>query len=46
MAYATLRQVKAYLGIEVNDDDVLLGDFIDRARSTIDTYSLKTQNPD
>lgn len=42
MAYATLRQVKSYLDIGTDDDDVLLDNCIDRARATIDTYTHRT----
>jgi hypothetical protein len=39
MAYATLAQVKRYLGIAVLDDDDLLDDLIERAETAINTYT-------
>lgn len=39
MAYATLAQLKAYLGIDAIGDDDLLEDLIDRAETAIDTFT-------
>lgn len=38
MAYATLVQLKGYLGISGTGDDTLLGDLLDRATAAIDAY--------
>ena len=38
MAYCTLAQVKNYLGITADTDDVLLAALIDRAQAAIDIY--------
>jgi len=39
MSYATVAQIKAYLGITSASSDVLLGDLIDRAQSAVDQYT-------
>lgn len=41
MAYATLAQVKNYLDIGADTDDVLLSDLITRAQAAIDTYTRR-----
>lgn len=42
MAYATLAQVKQYLGVTVTDDDALLTRLTDAASAAIDTYCGRT----
>jgi hypothetical protein len=42
MAYATLDQLKAYLGITLVDDDDLLTDFLERAQARIDRATGRT----
>lgn len=39
MAYATLAQLKDYLGVEYDTTDVLLAYLIERAEQAIDTYT-------
>src|SRR5574340_1235085 len=39
MAYTTLADVKAYLGISVTTDDTLLTALIPRAQTAIETYT-------
>jgi hypothetical protein len=39
MAYATVSEVKAYLGIATASDDTLLNDLVSRAQSIIDNYT-------
>lgn len=39
MSYATLAQLKLYLDIGEDDDDVLLDDCLDRAETAIETYT-------
>ena len=41
MAYATLAQVKDYLDIGADTDDVLLQNLIDRAEIAIETYTRR-----
>jgi hypothetical protein len=42
MAYCTLDELKTYLGITTDDDDVLLSSCRRRAQQTIDTYCRRT----
>lgn len=39
MSYTSVEQLKLYLEIAQNDDDVLLGDCITRAQKAIETYT-------
>ena len=39
MAYATVSQVKSYLGISASTDDTLLGTFIAAAQKIIDAHT-------
>ena len=42
MAYATVSQVKSYLGISASTDDTLLGTFIAAAQKIIDAHTRRT----
>lgn len=42
MSYCTLDNVKTYLGISENTDDVLLTSCIERAQAVIDAYTTRT----
>ena len=42
MAYATVSQVKSYLGISASTDDTLLGTFITAAQKIIDAHTRRT----
>jgi len=42
MSYCTLNDLKTYLGIETDDDDVLLSSSISRAQQAIDTHCRRT----
>lgn len=42
MAYATLAQLKEYLGVGSTDDDALLGRLLDAATAAIDQYCNRT----
>jgi len=42
MAYATLTDLRAYLGIDGTDDDDLLRDCLSRATQAIETYTGRT----
>lgn len=42
MAYTTVADLKAYLGISVSSDDILLTSLIARAQAAIDAYCSRT----
>ena len=42
MAYASIAQLRAYLGIDVNDDDPLMESLLTRAQSAIDQHVHRT----
>ena len=42
MAYASVAQLRAYLGLDVNDDDPLLESLLARAQMAIDNYTHRT----
>ena len=42
MAYATIQQVKQYLGISATTDDALIKGLADRAQAVIDAYCHRT----
>lgn len=42
MAYCTLSDLKTYIGVDVPDDDTILGQIIARAQKAIDTHCRRT----
>lgn len=42
MAYASVAQLRAYMGLDVNDDDPLLESLLTRAQFAIDNYTHRT----
>ena len=45
MAYASLAQLKTYLGISSNADDALLSELLERASAAIDSYTARRFAP-